>query len=206
MTKRVFTAQLTLLALLALSLAVQAASQDVASVRRMFESGNYQDVIQNAESPDAPPEVVYAAGQAHQRLGSENQAVEMYGRLAALPEDNPWRLIGLSAQHLARNEQEPAVALAQQAVDAAGNLADAHFQLGLVKTKTQDWSGAAEEFDRASQLNPSLAYAYYYGGLMHYRANRPDRMANHFDRFLKLAPTAQERPEVMQIMKTVRGR
>jgi hypothetical protein len=41
---------------------------------------------------------------------------------------------------------------------------------------------------------------------MHYRANRPDRMANHFEQFLKLAPDAPERPEVMQIMKTVRGR
>jgi len=42
--------------------------------------------------------------------------------------------------------------------------------------------------------------------LMHYRANRPDRMANHFEQFLKLAPEAPERPEVTQIMKTVRGR
>jgi len=48
-----------------------------------------------------------------------------------------------------------------------------------------------------------MAYAHYYGGLMHYRANRPDRMANHFDYFLKLAPEAPERPEVMQIMKTI---
>jgi hypothetical protein len=31
-------------------------------------------------------------------------------------------------------------------------------------------------------------------------------MAIHFDRFLKLAPDAPERPEVMSIMRTVRGR
>jgi len=31
-------------------------------------------------------------------------------------------------------------------------------------------------------------------------------MANDFEQFLKLAPNAPERPEVMQIMKTVRGR
>ena len=41
---------------------------------------------------------------------------------------------------------------------------------------------------------------------MHYRANRPDRMAIHFEQFLKLAPEAPERPEVLQIMRTVRGR
>ena len=41
---------------------------------------------------------------------------------------------------------------------------------------------------------------------MHYRANRPDRMASRFEQFLKLAPEAPERPEVLSIMKTIRGR
>jgi len=41
---------------------------------------------------------------------------------------------------------------------------------------------------------------------MEYRAGRPDRMANHFEAFLRLAPEAPERPEVIQIMRTVRGR
>ena len=87
-----------------------------------------------------------------------------------------------------------------------GRLPDAHFQLGLVLAKREDWRGAAEAFDRTTQLGPSMAYAHYYGGLMHYRAGRPDRMAIHFEQFLKLAPDAPERPEVLQIMKTVRGR
>ena len=88
----------------------------------------------------------------------------------------------------------------------AGDLPEAHYQLGLVLAKRQDWRGAAEAFDRAAELNPANAYAHYYGGLMHYRASRPDRMANHFEQFLKLAPEAPERPEVLQIMRTVRGR
>jgi len=75
-----------------------------------------------------------------------------------------------------------------------------------VLAKRQEWQAAATEFDRVTEINPSNAYAHYYGGLMHYRANRPDRMANHFEQFLKLAPEAPERPEVTQIMKTVRGR
>ena len=60
-------------------------------------------------------------------------------------------------------------------------------------------------FRRAAELNPSLAYAHYYGGLMHYRAKQPDRMATRFERFLQLAPDAPERPEVLQIMRTIRG-
>ena len=88
----------------------------------------------------------------------------------------------------------------------AGGLAEAQFQLGLVLAKRQDWGGAAEALDRAAELSPAFAYAHYYGGLMHYRAGRPDRMAIHFESFLKLAPEAPERPEVVQIMRTVRGR
>ena len=87
-----------------------------------------------------------------------------------------------------------------------GNLPAAQYQLGLVLARRQDWREASEAFDRASDLDPANAYAHYYGGLMHYRANRPDRMANHFEQFLKLAPEAPERPEVLSIMKTIRGR
>ena len=85
-------------------------------------------------------------------------------------------------------------------------MSEAHYQLGLVLAKREEWASAATEFDKVTELSPSNAYAYYYGGLMHYRANRPDQMAIHFDRFLKLAPDAPERPEVMSIMRTVRGR
>jgi tetratricopeptide (TPR) repeat protein len=85
-------------------------------------------------------------------------------------------------------------------------MAEAHYQLGLVYAKRQEWPQAAAEFDRVLQINPSNGYAHYYAGLMEYRANHPDRMANHFEQFLKLAPDAPERPEVTQIMRTVRGR
>ena len=74
---------------------------------------------------------------------------------------------------------------------------------GTIETAVRE---PADAFDRAVDLNPANAYAHYYDGLMQYRSGRPDRMANHFEQFLKLAPEAPERPEVLQIMRTVRGR
>jgi lipoprotein NlpI len=112
----------------------------------------------------------------------------------------------LSAQQLMQDDTEGALASARQAVEMNGGMAEAHYQLGLVLAKRQEWAAAATEFDRVTEINPSNAYAHYYDGLMQYRAGRPDRMANHFEQFLKLAPDAPERPEVTQIMKTVRGR
>ena len=191
--------------LVALLLPSAAFAQDQACVRRMFEAGQYQQVIESADG-EASPEALYAAAQSHQKLGATNEAQETYGRLAAKPETDAWHFIGLSGQQLLDDQTDAALESAQRAAEMAGDLSDVHYQLGLVLAKREDWRAAAEAFDRAAELNPGHAYAHYYGGLMHYRANRPDRMALHFELFLKLAPEAPERPEVMQIMRTLRGR
>ncbi|HEY5617023.1 MAG TPA: tetratricopeptide repeat protein [Vicinamibacterales bacterium] len=182
-----------------------ALAQDAAEVRKMYEAGRYQQAVE-ASSEGAAPAVVYTAAQSHQKLGASDQARDSYAQLAARPEDDAWHFVGMSGQQLLDGQTDAAAESARQAVARAGNLPEAHFQLGLVLAKREDWAGAAEAFDRAAELNPSMAYAHYYGGLMHYRSGRPARMANAFERFLQLAPEAPERPEVLQIMRTVRGR
>ena len=180
-------------------------AQDAAEVRRMFEAGRYQQAVQAAgDAPEA--DVLYTAAQSHQKLGATDEARTAYTQLASRGEDDPWHFIGLSGEQLLDGQTDAALGSAQQAVAMAQGLAEAHYQLGLVQAKREDWRAAAEAFDRASDLSPRLAYAHYYGGLMHYRAGRADRMAIHFEQFLKLAPDAPELPEVLQIMKTVRGR
>jgi tetratricopeptide (TPR) repeat protein len=185
--------------------AVQASAQDVSEVRRLFEAGQYAEVVQ-AATPDAEPAVVYTAAQGQQKLGADPAARELYLRLAERPEGDPWRAIGASALALADGQNEASAESARQAVALNGDLPEAHYQLGLVLARQEAWAEAAAAFDRVAQLNPAHAYAYYYGGLMHNRANRTDLMAVNFERFLKLAPEAPERPEVLQIMRTIRGR
>jgi tetratricopeptide (TPR) repeat protein len=193
-----FTAVLALLPLSALA-------QDAQEFQRMFEAGKYQQVVETATA-DGPPAVIYTAAQSHQKLGAQDQALEMYGRLAQLPDSDPWHFIGLSAQQLLEGNNDGALESARRAVEIGGGSPEAHYQLGLVLARRQEWNEAAEAFDRAADNDPANAYARYYGGLMHYRANRPDRMATRFEQFLNLAPEAPERPEVMSIMKTIRGR
>ena len=182
-----------------------ASAQDAAEVRKLFEAGQHQQVVQ-AASADAPPDVIYTAAQSHQKLGATDQAREMYAQLAGRPDGDAWHFIGLSGEQLLSDDTDAALASARRAVQLNAGLPEAQYQLGLVLAKRQAWAEAAAAFDNAANANPANAYAHYYGGLMHYRANRPDRMANRFEQFLKLAPDAPERPEVMQIMRTVRGR
>ena len=191
--------------LVAVLLPSAAYAQDAAAVRRMFEAGQYQQAIETADSA-ASPETLYTAALSHQKLGATDKARETYGQLAARPGADAWHFIGLSGQQLLDDQTDAALESARRAVALAGRLPDVHYQMGLVLAKRQSWRGAAEAFDRTAELSPANAYAHYYGGLMHYRAGRPDRMAIHFEQFLKLAPEAPERPEVLQIMRTVRGR
>jgi tetratricopeptide (TPR) repeat protein len=198
------TSLFTSLALVAvLADAVPAWAQ--AGTRKLFEAGQYQPVI-DAAGPEAEPSVVYLAAFAHQKAGAVDQAVATARRLAALPEDSPWHFVGQSLVELLEAQVDVAAESARRAVDMPGAPAEAHYQLGLALARQQKFGEAAAAFDRVIEVDPAYAYAHYYGGLMHYRAKRPDLMAVNFDRFLKLAPDAPERPEVTQIMRTVRGR
>jgi tetratricopeptide (TPR) repeat protein len=190
---------------LCLSLATPALAQDPAEVQRWFESGRFQQVTESA-SPAAPPQVRFLAGQSFQKQNATGQAVEAYQSLAALPESDAWHFVGRSAELLVQNQTDEALANANRAVEVNGGLTEAHYQLGLVHARRQEWPAAAQAFDRAAQLDPGYAYAYYYGGLSHYRAGRPDRMATQFELFLRAAPEAPERPEVLGLMRSVRGR
>lgn len=180
-------------------------AQDPGQIQRLFESGKYQQVV-DSTTPDSPPDVLYTTAQSQQKLGAADQAAQTFGRLAERPEADPWHFIGLSGRQLVEGNVEGATAAARQAVAMAPDLPYSHFQLGLTLARQQAWAEAAAEFDAASERQPSNAYAHYYGGMMHYRANRIDRMAVHFEQFLKIAPEAPERPEVMSIMRTLQGR
>ena len=186
-------------------LAAPALAQDPGEIQRLFEAGRFQQVVE-ATNPDSPPDVLYTTAQSQQKMGATDQAMQTFTRLAERPEGDPWRFIGLSGRQLTEGNVEAAVASGRQAVAMAGDLPQAHFQLGLALARAQQWNEAAAAFDAASERQPNNAYAHYYGGMMHYRANRVDRMAVHFEQFLKLAPEAPERPEVVSIMRTLQAR
>ena len=80
------------------------------------------------------------------------------------------------------------------------------YQLGLAHLRRHDISVAAQAFDRCTQADPWFAYAYYSGGIAYDRLNRTDLAIARLETFERLAPEAPERPEVVSILRTVRGR
>jgi predicted Zn-dependent protease len=194
---------------LALTLAIAAgsllAAQEAADLWRHYEAGRYQQVL-DAAGADPSPAAQYLAALSAQKLGDAEQARQRCRPIAERPADDPWHSVCASALAVFDENDDAALAAARRATELGAGLPEAHYQLGLVLARRQDWKGAAEAFDTVTKLQPSNAYGYYYAGLSHYRLSRPDLMAVRFERFLKLAPDAPERPEVTQIMRTIRGR
>jgi tetratricopeptide (TPR) repeat protein len=191
---------------LLLTISVAAVAQE-ATPQKLFESGKYQEAIDNVKArSDAPQGEVYLRALAHRKLGQNDDAKQAFDALAGAPEGNAWREIGRSGTALVDGNLDAAQGAARKAVEIDGNSAHARYQLGLVESARNDQAQAAEAFAKAAELNPQMAYAHYEAGMAFYKVKRVDRMAVYFENFLKLAPDAPENPAVQSIMRTVRGR
>lgn len=203
----------------------------VTAAQRLFEAGQYDRALQAVEEARQREQAgmydAFVAGHAQLRRSQNDAAKGEFARLAQ-SDDDTWRLVGESSMSYIDQNFDLALDAANQAVgqvneqnaqsaataggqmpaqDAGARVRDfaAFYQLGLVKSRREDWAGAAEAFDRAALLNPSFAYAHYYAGLTYSRMKRPDMMGARFEVFLKLAPTAPERSAVMTMMRALRG-
>ncbi len=188
------------------------------TIKALFESGRYQDIV-NRPQDEAPPEDIYLVAQAHVRQQNGDAAKQTLDRLAGRGEDDPWALIARSERARIDQNLDEALSLARDAATRSQPAPDAApqsplapatvyalYQLGLVQSQRQDMTGASESFERAAALAPTFAYAHYYAGMAASKLQRLDRTATHFETFLKLAPQAPERGAVESIMRTIRGR
>lgn len=194
----------------------------IAPAQQAFESGQYDRTLQLvAEARERNESNVldtFLAAQTQLRRDDNDAARAEFARLGEAGDDG-LRLVAQSSTALIDGNLDQALELATQAVnainarnaaappDAAAQLHDfpAFYQLGLVKVRQQEWQPAAEAFERAAQLNPTFAYAYYYAANAWSRIRQIERVGANFDRFLKLAPNAPERAAVQSVMRSMRG-
>jgi tetratricopeptide (TPR) repeat protein len=182
------------------------AAQDLASARRLFEAGKYQEAIDAVrKAGDSPaPRLRFLEEQCYERMGNDEEALRAASQLSG---GGPvWEAIGQSLAAIRRKQAQEALTAATRAVKEDPNVAEAHYELGMALSVGQNFSQAASEFDRAAELDPQWAYARYYAGMAYSRIKRTDLLAARFQAFLTLAPNAPERPEVESIMRTIRGR
>ena len=164
---------ITVLFGVAVTLAAQstaAAAQDV-SVQQLLERGALDEAIQRAEAERDNPESTYLAaqalikkddgGRAGERTAAYENAATRIGRRSANPARRCWRVTTMAA-----------MAAAERAVAANGDNPYAHYQVGVVAIRQENFQRAAEAFGRSVELKPDLAYAHYYAGIAYQRVRR----------------------------------
>ena len=193
--------------------------------QQLFEAGQYDPAIQSIMTARAQGAgglaEAFLAAHVFIRQNLNDRAKEEFAKLVA-SEDQIWKQTGESSIAAVDGNIDGAVDLATQATNAANaaqaaaagappdpaaQLRDFHafYQLGLAKSRRDDWQGAFDAFERAATLNPGFAYAHYYAGMAASRIQRLDRVGAHLEQFMQLAPNAPEREAVMSVMRTLRG-
>ena len=176
-----------------------------ATIQALYESGEDREIVDRVKNsvPDniTGPDRWFAA-QSQLRLGLRNDAIN---DLAALTRTDTDPAVQVAAQ-LAVGRLTNDEATLNQARAAAGAYPDSLFvqyELGLSYAVRNDFASAARIFDVCIAAAPTFAYAYYQAALAYQHLDRADIMANRFDRFVRLAPNAPERPEVESLLRTI---
>jgi tetratricopeptide (TPR) repeat protein len=182
------------------------AAQEEASVRKLFESGRFEEAAAAAADPGVPLDDRYLAAESLLRLDRRGEARSQFAAMIGENEADPWHAIGESGVAMAEGDLDRAAAAARRATELAPDLFYAHYQLGRAEYDRGQHAPAAQALDRATAIDPTFAYAHYYAGMAYSKVRRADRMAEHFRNFVRLAPEAPERHAVESILKGVRGR
>jgi tetratricopeptide (TPR) repeat protein len=183
--------------------AADAAGQD--SIQKLMERGALDEAVQKAEGERDNPESTYLAAQAFSKMNNEGRANEEYSRLRERGEED-WKAIGESGAALAGGNVDEAMAAATRAVAANDGNPYAHYQVGVVASRQNNFQRAAEGFGRSVAIKPDLAYGHYYAGLANQRLKQIAKMSEHLETFMRLAPDAPERTAVAAILRTLKRR
>jgi len=176
-----------------------------ATIQTLYESGEDREVVNRVKS-SVPAAVTgtdrWFAAQSQLRLGLRNEAIN---DLTALTQANADPAVQVAAQlAIGRlTNDEAALGQARAAAGAYPESLFVQYELGLSYAVRNDFASAARIFDLCIATAPTFAYAYYQSALAYQHLDRPDIMANRFDRFMRLAPNAPERPEVESVLRTI---
>jgi len=182
-----------------------AAQDPSASVQKLLERGALNEAVQRAEGERDNPESTYLAGQAFAKMDNGDRAGQEFNRLRETG-DESWKAIGEAAALALAGNTAGAMDAANRAVAANSGNPYAHYQLGLMASRQNNFARALTAFERAIELKPDFAYAHYYAGLASQRLKQTAKMSAHLESFMNLAPEAPERAAVSAILRTLRGR
>lgn len=160
------------------------------------------------EAEPANPVARYYLGLSLLELEKYQEAERYFADLEREAEESPPRLdqvkIGLARAQMERKQYDQARKKLDEALELKPDNPEVFLYRGRLNLHLENYGAAAKELDKAIELDPKQPYAHYYAGIAYSNLRRPDRMVNHFQMFLKLAPDAPEAPKVRSLLRGVR--
>lgn len=172
---------------------------------------------QQAEPVQDQPQAAVAAPAAGEeelekgiQLSRENKHQEaepaLRSAVASQP-NNPKARYHLAVALMENNKLEEAELEFQQAQAMAEGTPEEQKEFfhhrGKLFAKREKWQPAAEDLQKAIELDPREPYNHYYLGVTYHKLGKPDRMVEHLQMFLRLAPDAPEAPRCKSLLRAV---
>src|SRR5262245_8620932 len=132
----------------------------VSQAQQFFEAGQFDQALKAIADMrtkgTAGLSETFLAAQILMKQGQNDRAKDEFGKLASM-DDPVLRLVGESSKAALEDDRDKSLELAMKAVDQAKSAEGdeaakkarefyAQYQLGLIKSKKEDWAGAAEAF------------------------------------------------------------
>lgn len=159
-----------------------------------------------SEASSDPAPLVFL-GEAYLRTGNAGSANDAFARaeqraraiLANSPSDSQ-ALYNLGVAQQRQKRFDEAITTLEKARGTSPRDPLVLYQLGATHAFKRNWQGAIDVLTQAIDLNPGIAYAYYYRGLSAGEAGRKDLLVNDLDRFVAMAPNAPEAEQARRLL------
>lgn len=113
-------------------------------------------------------------------------------------------LVAQATAAIEKRDVGKAMELLNKAVEVNSQSAEALHYRGMVKAQQKDFQSAIADLEKAVELDPERGYTHYYLGMAYNGVKRPDKVAEHFEMFLKLSPDSPDSDKVRSVMKAFR--
>lgn len=145
------------------------------------------------------------AGILNQR-GVYTEALNHAKEATALDPNNAFHFHALAEALVGLHRYYEAVNAAQQAIRLSdGKYGSMHFRLGSAYFELQNWEFARESFERAAELQPTDPASAYNVALSYQRLRYFIDAAKWYEEYLRRKPNANDRSEIIELIRTLRG-
>ena len=94
--------------------------------------------------------------------------------------------------------------LLNEAIAADAEYSDAYHYRGQVRLSKKDFQGAAADLEKAIEIDPTQPYHHYYAGMAYNGLKRPDKMVEHLQIYVKMAPDSPDADKVQSLLRAFR--